>query len=830
MNHTPSPNDPHTITLRERVTGYEDGLLLGNGDLSVSVYQKSDQIVWRFGKGDVWDRRHDISADCPALTLDELRHGIEVEGWKAPPYGGEVTALRGTKDPKRMKDCLARPQSQKRPYPMPKPVGELALHWPPDLQELKIEQTLIIEEARIEITCSWPDGEKLFVECFIPPSPNVLCVRWRLDGFDSGAPQAFHKAPPIRLTLYRWSDPPFELWNSQYWARNHYAGMTGCLHPTAVPLPPPEVATVDGLPVIQQRFYADPLFTDGFRYWLGCLSSEPHIEHIKTGPLNEAQIRIAKARSASFENLLDMSDNENLQKNLFDYVVLPPQEGWIIVPVTTSSDPGGCDEEYRRIRASATADPDAAISAWRDDTIAAARRFWSASSVSLSETAMEKLWYDTLHATRCVYRGGTVPPGMFLPSTVDDYSNWKGDYHTQYNLIQPFWGVHAANHAELAEAYFAALSYIEEIGRKIARDYCGTRGLFVQINGYPIKYKDDPYATGPMGRMPYMTGWVAEIFWSHYLYTQDKDFLRDKGYPFIRDCALFYTDFVKKGTDGLYHAFPSSFGEEGYNGDPATNTDVTQTIDYIGFCLRMALRAAHELGADPDLQAEWQDRIAHLAPGRGDNEFRALPQAREPRHQEFNPPDFRPALLYRFNPEWNYRKKFWGWIDKLIRQSMQDIRGGVFQPERDFADWVAVVRRWRHPNGLLWAMPVRFFGHAGAWTETLGIIAPLQEMMLQSWDGVIRVFPCWPSKEKARFNGFRAEGAFLVSAAWADGSVTSLDLTSLAGRPCTVANPWPGAVVQISGVGEMAGALLEFPTQAGCNYSIARSGTEAAKA
>lgn len=817
----------HCLTVRERIPEYEDGLLLGNGDLSVSVYQKSDQIVWRFGKGDVWDRRHDTGADGPPLTMDELRHGIAVEGWKAPPYGGEVTALRGTKDAKRMKDCLAGPQSQCRPYPMPKPVGELALHWPADLQELKIEQKLIIEEARLEITCAWPDGEKLFVECYVPPSPNVLVVRWRLEGFDQGAPQAFHTAPPVRLTLYRWADPPFELWNSKFWARHHYAGLTGFGHPTAVPLPPPEVLTVDSLPVIEQRFYPDPLFTDGFRYRLGCLSSEKSIEHIKTGPLNEAQIRIARVRSMSFENLIDMSDNEDLQNNVRDYVHLPPQEGWIVVTVTTSSDAGGCEGEFARIRAAVDADPEGALAGWRRDTVDAARAFWSASSVSIAEPVMENLWYETLHASRCVFRAGTVPPGLFLPSTVDDYSNWKGDYHTQYNLVQPFWGVHTANHAELAEAYFAALGFLEEIGRKIARDYCGTRGMFIQISGYPVKFKEDPVATGPMGRMPYMTGWVAEIFWWHYLYTLDKDYLRERGYPFIRDCALFYTDFLRKGADGLYHAFPSSFGEEGFDGDPATNTDITQTMDYAAFSLRMALRAARELGVDENLQAEWRDRIEHLAPSKGDNEFRQLPQAREQRHQELNPPDFRPALLYRFRPEWTYQMRFWGWIDKLIRQAMQEIRGGVFQPERDFADWVRVVRRWRHPNGLIWGMPIRFFGHGGGWTETLGIIAPLQEMMLQSWDGVIRVFPCWPAKVDASFRDLRAEGAFLVSAAQEDGRVTRFSLKSLAGARCTVAGPWAGGetVVRRSDGREVAASpgprgTVVFPTGAGVEYLV----------
>ena len=67
---------PHVIEVNERLLCPEDGLLLGNGDLSVSVYQTADRIVWRFGKNDVWDRRHDLSDDPKPAHIDEIARGI----------------------------------------------------------------------------------------------------------------------------------------------------------------------------------------------------------------------------------------------------------------------------------------------------------------------------------------------------------------------------------------------------------------------------------------------------------------------------------------------------------------------------------------------------------------------------------------------------------------------------------------------------------------------------------------------------------------------------------------------------------------------------------
>jgi len=43
----------HTIEFDRLVLEPEDGMMLGNGDLSVSVYQAADEIRWRFGKNDV---------------------------------------------------------------------------------------------------------------------------------------------------------------------------------------------------------------------------------------------------------------------------------------------------------------------------------------------------------------------------------------------------------------------------------------------------------------------------------------------------------------------------------------------------------------------------------------------------------------------------------------------------------------------------------------------------------------------------------------------------------------------------------------------------------
>jgi hypothetical protein len=147
----------HTIRIEHPVLHPEEGLLLGNGDLSVSIYQKPDRIVWRFGKNDVWDRRLDTSDDAEPAHIDEIKRGIRDEGWVSNSYTTDGNARgRGTKgkvsDPRRMTELTGgQPSYANRPYPCPKPVGELAVRLPIDQLDEKITQTVFVEKAEAEI-------------------------------------------------------------------------------------------------------------------------------------------------------------------------------------------------------------------------------------------------------------------------------------------------------------------------------------------------------------------------------------------------------------------------------------------------------------------------------------------------------------------------------------------------------------------------------------------------------------------------------------------------------------------------------------------------------
>ena len=105
----------------------------------------------------------------------------------------------------------------------------------------------------------------------------------------------------------------------------------------------------------------------------------------------------------------------------------------------------------------------------------------------------------------------------------------------------------------------------------------------------------------------------------------------------------------------------------------------------------------------------------------------------------------------------------------------------------------------------------------------------VNEMLLTSWDGVLRIFPCWPLEKWARFRDLRAKGAFLVSASCRNGKIEHLSVKSERGNPVRMEAPWPETVVREADSGreiatERDGNLLLWETTPHVCYILESGG------
>ena len=110
------------------------------------------------------------------------------------------------------------------------------------------------------------------------------------------------------------------------------------------------------------------------------------------------------------------------------------------------------------------------------------------------------------------------------------------------------------------------------------------------------------------------------------------------------------------------------------------------------------------------------------------------------------------------------------------------------------AEWffrTNMVKDVAHPDGEKFPLPMWPFRHMSM--EAMSVFATaINESLLQSYDGIIRVFPAFPSDRSGRFT-LHAEGGFIVSSEITNGEVQWISVKSLYGNTLKLELPWETA-------------------------------------
>ena len=88
-------------------------------------------------------------------------------------------------------------------------------------------------------------------------------------------------------------------------------------------------------------------------------------------------------------------------------------------------------------------------------------------------------------------------------------------------------------------------------------------------------------------------------------------------------------------------------------------------------------------------------------------------------------------------------------------------------------------------------------------------------MLMQSYEGIIRLFPTWPLQKNAKFHHLRAYGAFLVSSELKEEQVEYVKILSEKGRDLKIVNPWNSSDVVVERKGKteiFSGDILNINT------------------
>lgn len=432
--------------------------------------------------------------------------------------------------------------------------------------------------------------------------------------------------------------------------------------------------------------------------------------------------------------------------------------------------------------------------------------FWRRGYVATPFETMEKYWYYALYLQASTCRPGRLSPGLQGNWIKENYPAWNADFHHNFNMQVLNWGHYTANRLELGEPMYRLLLDVLERCRKDTNEYFGLRGV-----RYPLSMGPDGAETCPVMLLSVYIGaggWLVQHLWWHYRMTGDRDFLRNCAWPVLRECALFYLDYLIKESDGTYTIFPSLHAETVCNRIAGAGRNATWDMAIITRCFQMALAAAEELGEAPESQAGWREALAHLSPiptnadgvwlewsDRGgllhmDNSARMMPIfPAELVSADSGPEQLREQARRTIDEYWKFQPRPYEVASSPcgfcgIMMAVALFRMGMVERGLQVAEHVC---RMLNPSGFVTGKDAHYFQA----DTPPGLSLLLNEMLLQSHDGILRIFPAVPvSSEPIRFHSLRAQGGFLVSAERRENRTMYVIVHSLCGQELRLRNPF----------------------------------------
>ncbi|GIO32550.1 MULTISPECIES: glycosyl hydrolase family 95 catalytic domain-containing protein [Paenibacillus] len=406
---------------------------------------------------------------------------------------------------------------------------------------------------------------------------------------------------------------------------------------------------------------------------------------------------------------------------------------------------------------------------------------------------LEKMWAYGRYLLISSSREGGSPCHL--------YGLWCGEYRgfwafnmANENLQMMYWQALSGRMPELLLPVFDYMERLLDDFRLNAQRLFGCRGIFIPAPTAP----DSGLIKTLAPHIVHWTGaagWVAQHYYDYYLYTGDREFLRNRALPFLREVALFYEDFFVVGEDGRLLSCPSNSPENkpgnGAGGPKGTTVNATMDFAIAKEVLGRLVAGAESEGLYPGEIAAWKELLRRI-PDYQVNEDGAIREWMHPayddeyhhRHQSHLYPVFPGKEVTKENAPALF-EAFWTAVRKRLVVGIKEQTGWSLAHmanlyarlgEGDLAleclnllsrssvinNFFTLHNDWRHMGiglSMDWA-PVQLDANMG-WT------AAVQEMLLYSEPGRLKVLPALPSKwRKGRVQGLLACGGIEVDIDW----------------------------------------------------------------
>jgi alpha-L-fucosidase 2 len=440
-------------------------------------------------------------------------------------------------------------------------------------------------------------------------------------------------------------------------------------------------------------------------------------------------------------------------------------------------------------------------------------------------------------------RENTLPAHLQGAWSQFEVSPWCGGYWHNINVQMNYWGAMNTDLAETFKPYIDYYNAYHPLAQRFADDFVrelrpeklstepGGNGWIIgtAANAYQISGRSTHSGPG--------TGaFTAQMFMDYYDFTQDKEFLRETGYPALLGMSRFFDKALHESKDGKLLIRPSASPEIKHNNEFYITEGCTFDQGFVWENHNNVLRAAAALGEEDPFLEVIKAQIPRLDPilvgSSGQiKEFReedAYGDIGDPKHRHISHlcPLYPGTLINSLQPEWMQAASktldlrgdddtsAWAMAHRM------NCRARLKEGDKAHAVFSKFIKVKTMPN--LWANhpPFQIDGN-------FGVMSGVAEMLLQSHEGYIEPLPALPEAWKdGSFDGLVARGNFKVSADWKNGDITQLAIESRSGGPARLKFPNAAQATVTGAEGKPVPTtsdtpdLISFPTEKGRSYSI----------
>ncbi|GEL10487.1 alpha-L-fucosidase 2 [Flavobacterium glycines] len=398
---------------------------------------------------------------------------------------------------------------------------------------------------------------------------------------------------------------------------------------------------------------------------------------------------------------------------------------------------------------------------------------------------------------------------------------WSSNFTININTQMNYWLAEQTNLSEMHRPLLDWIKDLSKTGSVTANEYYKAKGWVAHHNSdiWGLSNAVGDVGDGePTWANWYMGGtWLCQHLWEHYSFTGDKEYLRTKAYPVMKEAALFCFDWLIE-KEGYLVTAPSTSPENEFkiNGkNYAVTTAATMDMSICWDLFTNLIEATKVLNIDDQFRKELIDKRAKLFPLRIGSKGQLLEWSKEyeestphQRHAShmfglhpgnqisaINTPDFAAAckksLELRGDEGTGWSKawkiNFWARLRdgnhayKMIRDILNYTEktgggsvGGVYANLFD-----------AHP-------PFQIDGNFGATSGMTEMVLQSQELYSDDEQPykdfyVIDILPALPDTwVNGSVKGLRARGGFEVSMVWAHKKIEQIAIKSVGGTAAKI--------------------------------------------